>query len=881
MLGECVGEKVELRYIIMNTVGLHLLYEFVNKERSSENLKFYVACEHFEEMCKLSRKKKSGKQSSLSVSRYHSSRQNRHGSQHASSRHSHQSTHVQGHSRGHVSSQVVPGPGCVGGSVDSNASRGTLNGDATDHLSVDTVSVQRKEPNNRKLDARANHDASKIAAPNITAAIQKKQIQPSPGKIVLGPIQHHPSNRSMHVNDSLLTSHSNPEGSGKSKPISASTDSRSEETDKVKHIIGESPAHDSTLGSSVIYPAVNGVPHSPTAAIRKTEHWKSTSIKYFTQQSAKFSTASTDENSIDIVHTARNKAHSITSGQQTPLESLFASNFRGNNSTALPFTPNGILSTPLPQNVRVKPVGPNAHNLISLADGNTLTLTTLSTLPSMAEEQGNSELSLRYTNTQSDFGTESYPFVLNRIMSCGSENSNTRSNITLISANSHANSNVVDTSPCTGINYSFNGVTGMDTQTTHADTFSSKEQTPLSFGNARSGGVALTTHMPSQFVSTDALSFSPLNMHGGQYASQTPSTADTLATSNTQINFRLSSVPTVLFKQETEYLMDSVRTTDLPLTQEAVDYTSNKRNNNYIAEIDEVEPAAHVSGEIASVAYGSLKHPDDMTEDSEAGYVVDVCDAQAQLRSSTPSLLKSNRQQHIPCSHSERMSALQAHMGRINSNSAGVYQQLSSQPRTSGASPTPVTTAGTSADSRVEMETVPGRTQPHLHAASNSGYPDHVCDPTIQVINSNLKGVRDYLQSIVDKHIKEGSPDEVNISHAQRVSLVGAFEAWSAQCMPLIASASSFNIGSSDEDIHAFVQEESKLITQGSSLLVSAKSEIYDLLKKDSYSRFTKTAEFKAFIAGLRPFESYEQIGVGKVTKEEYNTIRSQHQTTQ
>jgi hypothetical protein len=74
------------------------------------------------------------------------------------------------------------------------------------------------------------------------------------------------------------------------------------------------------------------------------------------------------------------------------------------------------------------------------------------------------------------------------------------------------------------------------------------------------------------------------------------------------------------------------------------------------------------------------------------------------------------------------------------------------------------------------------------------------------------------------------------------------------------------------QDITTFVREEGQLIIRGSMLLNEAKAEIYNLLKKDSYSRFKKTTEFKDFIMALKPYES--DIHRVSMSKEEYKNIR-------
>jgi hypothetical protein len=56
--------------------GCLLFSEFVNKVRSAEDLDFYIHCEHFEEMCKLI-KKKSRKHGAYSSNHSHHNRHSR------------------------------------------------------------------------------------------------------------------------------------------------------------------------------------------------------------------------------------------------------------------------------------------------------------------------------------------------------------------------------------------------------------------------------------------------------------------------------------------------------------------------------------------------------------------------------------------------------------------------------------------------------------------------------------------------------------------------------------------------------------------------------------------------------------------------------------
>ena len=140
-------------------------------------------------------------------------------------------------------------------------------------------------------------------------------------------------------------------------------------------------------------------------------------------------------------------------------------------------------------------------------------------------------------------------------------------------------------------------------------------------------------------------------------------------------------------------------------------------------------------------------------------------------------------------------------------------------------------------------------------------------DLDVNVVASHIRGVKDYLQGIVDKHVVTGAPEEINIPGTMRDDFLVRFAAWDAKTKYLISCAASFGIRSIEKDIMKYRIEESRAIREAQMLVLDAKTEIYNLLKKDTFPRFKRTKEFRDFVARLKPFEKQEPV-----TRNEYIT---------
>jgi CRP-like cAMP-binding protein len=861
------GERVELKYIIMHPQGFLLFSEFVNKERSAENLNFYIHCEHFEEMCKLI-KKKSRKHGAYSSNHSHHNRHssNRHTSSRASHRqnaHEHfvpvsSSPFANVNHRKHVqnvltmpSARAPEQPSTQGGADAkkqplfqipdvSNPSLSSGGGDnscvnvgevttTASGIEVDMAtpgnngnsannSLTKNEPrsfNTSSFNTSCDSSESLLRSPivnlkGLAAAMNEDALSEQQGghhhhhhkhKILLAPVL--PPHRTLHPQGSQEETSSHSGHSPGSKPMTlgvqgnavaptaiedGKTDDEGNEsksaltasnagtgagtgsrTGRTVTMLLKAPSTDTvtltnpqtprtvdnfSLHGPVVSPSVMMSPYS-----RKTEHWKSTSIKYFKQQSMKMSTISAEnETTNEVPISARQRANTCTA-QSTPLEALFTGGYRTKPvpaTTDLHSTGNSrVKSYQVAADLGdVKAAGLSVGMALSGAAAGTTAgagagiagTAVASGLPPMNEDGAYSEAT--------DPSDCAQFHLLGRLISEESQVSNTTSIVgdlttaTAMSASTIANSAKEPPGQHQYIHQyqPLHKVNSQQSGSTHQFNSPSTPITPLTATPERAQGSG-----PGA-TGTTATTDSAATVGTATVTGSTQGLAtSTLNSVGIHSHFDLGAAES---EAVTEKMLDSVRVPKRPVVQPIALTASMDEAANHSAHVTSL----HAHAGHALIKGGSMNMDGGIDIDDRTG------------------LQKANRGQHIPATHLERVISFQTHYHHNFAMSTGDN--------------------GTNSNNNSIVVSTSVTVNNTVTGVNNSASSEL---DGVMVLNSNLKGIRDYLQTIIDKHVKEGAAEEVNLPGTLRAKLCKSFADWCEACAPLISGVTSFGLKSTEE----------------------------------------------------------------------------------